>query len=376
MNVGIVLPYLKAGGTERQARYIARHLRDAGHRVTIIVVEAKGAFLEEVEGETISLNVPFGKMYAPLLVYRLARTIQGKNLDLLLSRAWNTNMIAATVGLLTGTPYVLFLSGPSSRAGQSRVKLAVEGSLLRRASGIISVSEAARENCIRAYGLPPSMVQVIHNGIQIDEVQALAERNSEDAVRIRSDAFNVVFVGRINHRKGLDILLRALHLLNEGEQTGGEGHESVQAINTWVVGGGDVQRYRRLAEELGVQNRVHFLGEKENPFPEMSQADLFVLPSRSEGFPNVLLEAMALGRAVLAADCETGPDEVIDGENGRLFPVEDHRTLARHIQKLASDEQERQQMGNRARESVREHFQLETQLSKIECILQEAVSGT
>jgi len=142
----------------------------------------------------------------------------------------------------------------------------------------------------------------------------------------------------------------------------------------WVVGGGEVQRYRRLAEELDVRDRVHFLGEKENPFPEMSRADLFVLPSRSEGFPNVLLEAMALGRPVLAADCETGPDEVIDGENGRLFPVEDHRALARHIQELAADEQARQEMGTRARETIQGHFRLERQLSKIKRILREAIS--
>lgn len=363
MNIGIVLPYLKAGGTERQARYIARYLRSTGHQVTFLVLEKKGIFTEEVDGDTVFLDVSFNKMFAPLLVYQLTEAVKNRNFDLLLSRAWNTNVVTALAGLLARIPYVLFLSGPSHRNEQPWIKLLVEGFLLRRAARIISVSEAARENCIQAYGLSPSLVQVVHNGIRIDEIQTLAEGDSRDVVRFSSEAFNVVFVGRLNHRKGLDILLRALRLLGENE-------EDVQVI-VWVVGGGDVQKYHCLAEELRVGDNVHFLGEKENPFPEMKQADLFVLPSRSEGFPNVLLEAMALGRPVLAADCETGPNEIIDGENGRLFPVADHRTLAHYIQELADNEQKRKKMGARARETVRKHFRLTTQLSKIEQVLKQ-----
>lgn len=361
MNVGIVLPYLKAGGTERQARYIARHLRDSGHQALFLVAEKKGIFAENIEAKTIFLNVPFNKTSAPLLVYRLAKTVADRNFDLLLSRAWNTNMITAIVGLLTRTPYVLFLSGPSTRNGQPRLKLLIEGFLLRRAARILAVSEGARENCIRAYGLPRSLVTVVHNGIAVDEIQRLADEGAGTARCFEDESLNVVFVGRINRRKGLDILLRALRQV---EDTGPH-------IKVWVVGAGDVATYRQLAADLGVQERVEFLGEKENPFPELKQADLFVLPSRSEGFPNVLLEAMALGRPVLAADCETGPGEILDGTNGRLFPVEDAGALARHIEDLARDEDTRREMGTRARETVREEFRLETQLSTMEDILRQ-----
>ena len=363
VNVGIVLPYLKAGGTERQARYIARHLRGSGHRVTLIVAEKKGIFAENVDGEPVFLNVPFNKTAAPLFVYRLARTITGANFDLLLSRAWNTNMVTAAAGLLTRTPYVLFLSGPSSRRGQPRLKLWVEGFFLRRAARILAVSEGAKENCVRAYDLPRSLVKVVHNGIEVDDIQRLADEHSEHVQRFDEDVLNVVFVGRINHRKGLDIFLRALHQVKE----------TVPRVKAWVVGTGDVETYRQLADDLGVRNRVEFLGEKENPFPEMKQADIFVVPSRSEGFPNVLLEAMALGRPVLAANCETGPNEILDGMNGRLFPVEDAGALARHIEDLSWREDTRREMGARAQETVRRDFRLERQLAKMEDILLQAV---
>lgn len=366
MQIGILLPYMKAGGTERQARYIARHLRKSGHDVTIIVAEAEGIFLKDVEEAVVSLDVPFGKLYAPLLIYRLFRTIQALDLDLLVSRAWNTNMIAAAAGLLSGTPFVLFLSGPSDRAGQPRVKLAVEGFFLRRASRIISVSEAARENCIEAYGLAPSQVTVVHNGIRVEEIQELAEQESADVQRGTGDTLHVAFVGRINHRKGLDVLLRAVNLLRKSTD------DKPVDVQVWVVGSGDVETYRQLAADLSISDRVHFLGEKENPFPDMKQGDLFVLPSRSEGFPNVLLEAMALGRAVLASNCKTGPNEVVDGENGRLFAVEDHQSLARQIRNLAQSRETMDRMGERALTTVQEQFRLESQLSNIESVLQAA----
>ncbi len=364
MNVGIVLPYLKAGGTERQAAYIARHLRAAGHKVVLVVAEEKGGFSEKIDIETASLNIPFAKRYAPLLLYRLIGLATDRGFDLLLSRAWNTNMITAAAGLLTGTPYVSFLSGPTHRRGQPRLKLEIEAFLMRRASRILSVSEAARKNCIQIYEVSPSRVKTVRNGIEISDIRQQSEEESEDASRFQSEDMNVVFVGRVNHRKGLDILLRAIHQVES----------TVPNVKLWVVGPGEISPYQDLATKLGVAERVEFLGGKENPFPEMKKADLFVLPSRSEGFPNVLLEAMALGQPVLAADCETGPDEIIDGENGYLFPVEDDRALADHIRDFADDDQKRKKMGIRARETVREHFRLETQLSKIERILQEAVA--
>lgn len=362
MNVGIVLPYLKAGGTERQARYIARHLRSSGHRVTLIVAEKKGIFAEKVDGETCFLDVPFNKTAAPLLVYRLARTAVDRGIDLLLSRAWNTNMVTAAAGLLTRTPYVLFLSGPTTREGQPVPKLWIEGFFLRRAARILAVSEGAKDNCVQAYGLPRSLVEVVHNGIEVDDIQRLADERSGPIQRFDEEALNVVFVGRINHRKGLDIFLRALH----------QAKEAVPRLRGWVVGAGDIETYRQLADDLSVRGRVEFLGEKGNPFPEMKQADIFVLPSRREGFPNVLLEAMALGRPVLAADCETGPGEILDGTNGRLFPVEDAGALARHIEDLSRNEDTRREMGARAQETVREGFRLERQLSKMEDILRRA----
>jgi len=360
MKIAVVLPYLKAGGTERQARYIARYLQDAGHQATIVVAEEEGIFQENVRVETVSLSVSFSKKYAPLLIYRLVKTIQAQDFDVILSRAWNINMIAAIAGFVTRTPYVLFLSGPTGREGQPRLKLAIEGMLLRRAARIISVSKAAKENCIRAYGLESTHIEVVHNGIKIDEVERLSEHASKDAGRISADDFNIVFLGRLNHRKGLDILLRSVQQLNED-------------IKVWVVGDGEIDKYRKQANDLGLKESVHFLGEKENPFPELKRADLFVLPSRSEGFPNVLLEAMGLGRAVLAADCETGPSEIIDGVNGRLFPVGDVQTLASQIKELMHDEQKIKKMGEEAQKTIRDDFRLELQLSKIETVLQQAV---
>jgi glycosyltransferase involved in cell wall biosynthesis len=102
---------------------------------------------------------------------------------------------------------------------------------------------------------------------------------------------------------------------------------------------------RALADHLGVADRVHWAGRQRDPATFVADSDIVVLPSRFEGFPNALAEAMAAGRAVVATDCRSGPRELIDdGRNGLLVPVEDSEALARAITRLVRDPAERSRM--------------------------------
>jgi glycosyltransferase involved in cell wall biosynthesis len=135
----------------------------------------------------------------------------------------------------------------------------------------------------------------------------------------------LINVGRLAPQKDHETLLRAFALVRAGRP----------GLRLAVVGGGSenaLARLQALAGELGVAQAVAFLGYQPNPLRYVARAQLFVLSSRFEGFPNVLLEALACGTPVVSTDCPSGPREILDeGAYGELVPVGDPATMAAAI---------------------------------------------
>jgi glycosyltransferase involved in cell wall biosynthesis len=198
----------------------------------------------------------------------------------------------------------------------------------------------------------------VHNGVDTEEV--LKKANTDEVIPEylkEIQTLKIVFVGRLIHRKGLDLLLKAISVI----------HHQGERMNLIVVGDGDEKSvYLDMAEELGISEYVYFVGEQKNPFPFMKMADIFVLPSRSEGFPNVLLEAMAVGLPVIASNCETGPNEILNGKNGVLVKPDSSESLSVNLSKLLSNDILRSDFAAQARLTVKESFQLKNQLNRIE----------
>lgn len=170
----------------------------------------------------------------------------------------------------------------------------------------------------------------------------------------------IVAVGRLVPQKGFDLLLPAFARI------------AVQfpAWRIAILGDGPERaRLQRLSDSLGLQGRVDFPGHVRDVESWMGRAGLVVQPSRFEGFPNVVLESMGMGAAVISADCPAGPAELIeDGVNGRLVPVEDIAALSRVMAELMSDPDARERLGREAMK-VRERFRQESIMSQWEALL-------
>ena len=157
----------------------------------------------------------------------------------------------------------------------------------------------------------------------------------------------IIAVGRLSHEKGFDLLLRAFHRLQ---------HEFPDWRVAILGEGPDRQRLSELCDELGLASRVSVAGEVRDVEAWMARAGLLVHPSRREGFPNAVLEAMGMGVAVICADCHSGPADLIqDGVNGRLVPVDDLQALTEAMRQLMASPDLRDRLGREATQ-VREGY--------------------
>jgi len=190
--------------------------------------------------------------------------------------------------------------------------------------------------------LLPATRTVVYNGVDVRHYQ-------EGQVRTEGP-LRLVTVGALAPRKGQEYAIEAVaRLIRSG----------FEATLELVGAGPDEVMLRTKASEAGLGDRVIFAGEQRDPRPNLSRADIFVLPSRQEGFSNALLEAMASALPAVATDVGGNAEALIDGKGGRIVPPEQPEALATAIADLASDRPALAEMGRLNRQRVVDTFSLE-----------------
>jgi len=247
---------------------------------------------------------------------------------------WRKALFAA-VARRFGVPVVLHLHGSEMKAFYAAqpalVKRMIVGQL-EAAARVVALSESWRR--FVAEIAPRAKTAVVPNAVDIADVAPARER----------PARQILFLGRVGERKGVFDLLPAF--------------AAARAVNSrlelTIGGDGAIARARRAAQRLGVADHVDLRGwvgprGREALF---ARADVFVLPSRAEGLPMSVLEAMARGLPVIATPVGGLPELIEDGVNGLLVPPGDPPALARAILKLADNQEARQALGRAARETI------------------------
>lgn len=169
-------------------------------------------------------------------------------------------------------------------------------------------------------------------------------------------------MGRLAPQKQFDLLLRAFAASSQGDAE----------WSLVIIGEGPERpRLQALATDLGLSDRVEWLGLVQHPEEVLRRADIYVLSSRYEGFPNALVEAMASGLSVVSFDCPSGPGEIIrDGIDGILVPAQDLTALTVAIRRLMLDEPERLRLGSRAVE-VTARFAVDKVIDEWEALMRD-----
>lgn len=218
-----------------------------------------------------------------------------------------------------------------------------------RCSGVIVLSEEWRDFVVANRLCEESNVRVLHNAVVVP-----AENLTDYSNR------RILFMGRLNDRKSPDILLRAAkEVLRDFPDT------------SFSFGGdGDVNRYRRLASELGISDRCNFLGwlsgaERESNF---RKASVYCLPSRNEGMPMSVLEAMSYGLATVTTPVGGIPQVIEDRTNGLLVPVGDYEALATVLKGLLADEPFKRRLGEAGRATIESRFGMKSFIEQLMAI--------
>jgi L-malate glycosyltransferase len=228
---------------------------------------------------------------------------------------------------------------------------------------VFAVSEQVRQHCIQVDRINPARVQTIYNGLNLGDWDAPSTPTKTAGELL------VTTVGNIRHVKGHDIFIKAAasvitHFPNVSFSIAGE-----------VLEPDYFAELHTLVHDLGLSDHFHFAGGITNLREHLSAADIFVLPSRSEGFSNAIVEAMAASLPVVATNVGGNAEAVEDRVSGFIVPSEDPAALSAAILRLLSDPPQAKTMGAAGKRLAREKFTTEAMMNRITSTYRNLLSG-
>jgi len=352
------------GGPEKQ---IIEHLIRLNKKKKIIGI--LGSFIEKGQPNEIlqkaqESNIPhFGiPMNNPVdfraLIF-LSQQVRLHRIDLLCAHHYKSVVLGYLTGRFLGIPVLNYSRGFTAEDIKVAFYEWLERLFVRRMDGIISVSRGQKIK-LRSLGIKKPPIWVVHNGVNLPNIC------DEYRIRIRQDIFKelsiptqslmIVSAGRLSPEKGHRFLIDALSHIKE------------EIENTYFVfcGEGVCQlELEKRAKKYGIFSHCRFPGFRKD-MPRIYQAmDFLVLPSLTEGLPNVVLESFAYERPVVATAVGGVQEVVVDGVNGWLVPPQNSMKLADAILKMIRDPDGRERMGKAGREKVEREFTFDAQVPKL-----------
>lgn len=298
-----LIPSLRGGGAERVISTLLRHIDRARIEPTLVVLDLAGAvYLKDIppDVEVIDLRTVRVRWALPRIVGLIWQrrpdvvfcTLSHLNLAIALVRPllpYRLRMVARETNIVS--KIIESYSCPQLWALLYRI-------FYRRFDRVICQSADMHIDLLKNFGFPEAKAVVIHNPVDAAQIRMMASEPiawpgcGQPRVRL-------VAIGRLSYQKGFDILIEAIAILDDPE------------IELAILGEGHLEEeLRALAKERGLADRVHFVGFSPNPFAWLSTADAFVLSSRYEGYPNVVMEALACGTPVVATPAIGGVADI------------------------------------------------------------------
>lgn len=378
-KVFFIISSLGGGGAERVMLNILCNIDREVFKPVLILFEKRGEYLDalppDIEIKVVGTRKGIFRLRGLVsfgVIKKLSKLIKEENPDVLVSFMWYTNLIALTARSLSKSKCRIAVS---ERYG---LLISHEGwliELLRRqvirffypkANLIIVNAKEMGIQLRKMFNISENKIAVIYNPVDLKKINQLCIKDAHH-LWYQEQIPIITAIGRLTLQKGFAYLLRAVHILLS---------EGIRCRLVILGRGPERENLEKLSAELVISSHVEFLGFQENPYKYLARSTVFVLSSLYEGFPNVLLEAMALGIPSVATRCPTGPDEIItEGVDGILVPPADEKAIADAIKKLLLDEDLRKRLSEAGKRRIQD-FAVEKIVKQYEDAIESVCAGS
>ena len=296
-NLMLMVPMLHQGGFERVCVKTAYLMQDL-YNVHILIFTSKDMHYDVSGIDVIDIDVPAkdGKINKALNLFKRIMKVKKIKKDLHIDYSYSFGSSANYVNSLSGVGECLLtgLRGQVDLENASQIKL-----FTKRSTRVLSCSKDIARQLSENFGYDKSLC--IYNPVDIADLENKAKEDVSDYPFTQGEHQVISCMGRDDYQKGTWHLVKAFYLAQKAND----------ALRLLILGDGSWDKYKTLVKALGISDKVAFMGAKANPFPYVKASDLYVCPSNHEGFPNAVLEAMALKKPVISTDCKTGPREIL-----------------------------------------------------------------
>lgn len=328
-SISIFVPSMREGGAEKVMARLANEFVKAGHAVDLVLAQKVGPNLRLVDKRVNIVDLRSRRVVSALIP--LALYLNKAKPRAILSTMTHANVVAAMAFRLSfcrGSLVLREAALPNSNLDATRRGAVSWVYFLARyayrwSSSVICVSGGVRNSLLEIFSMDDDWkYRVVYNPTIDDELYRLARANMTPDHNQCFDKPVVLAIGRLEEVKRFDTLIKSFAIVRRSID-----------CNLFLLGTGSLEpELRRLADSCDISDSVIFAGYQNNPYPYISRANVLVSSSRSEGMPNALIEALALGTSVVSTDIANGPREILeDGRWGQLVSVGDHKNMAKAI---------------------------------------------
>jgi glycosyltransferase involved in cell wall biosynthesis len=326
-SVLLICQGLTGGGAEVSMLRLAENFSRRGYQVRIAVLKKAGELLETPLPDIRIDEIGGGRLTC---IPRLARYLRSPRPDAIISFMTYTNVVSIIAQILSAsarkivvTEHSVFSRSITIRGRVTKLFYYLVPIVYRWASSIICVSRGVEDDLVSVTRLPRKLLTTIYNPVVTEDLLARSLEPADHPWLLEKTCPVILAVGRLERAKNYPMMFEALRRLRERFD-----------CKLIVLGEGNLRgKLEAEIAQLHLSHSIDLLGFRANPMAFMRQADVFALSSDWEGLSNVLIEAMAVGCAVVSTDAPYGPREVLqNGHFGRLVPVGDSAAFAQALE--------------------------------------------